>query len=250
MPALSASCLPRCGYDHRIKSWSAPRFTKKILPSFAETKNETMPVYVTQTLLDSLALHTESFLKKAVSEWQMLPHHQFACKPAPEKWSANQCLAHLNEYGRYYLPLIETSINQAIQLKQDFPMEFKTGWLGNYFTGMMLNNTDGAPVKKMSAPRAYTPQANNDSYAVIAEFIEQQEKLLSLLRKAKRVDLEKIRIPVSIAKFFRLKLGDTLLFLIAHNYRHILQADRALEPTLKKQPQKLNLFLLSEMGEK
>jgi hypothetical protein len=211
---------------------------------------KTMPVYVTQSLLDSLASHTESFLEKAVSEWQMLPDQQFAYKPAPEKWSANQCLAHLNEYGRYYLPLMETAINHAIQSKQDFSVEFKAGWLGNYFTGMMLNNTDGMPVKKMSAPRAYSPQTNDDSYAVIAEFIEQQEKLLSLLRKAKSVNLEKTRIPVSIAKFIRLKLGDTFLFLIAHNYRHILQADRALEPAVKKSSKKLDLFLLPEMKNK
>jgi hypothetical protein len=210
-------------------------------------KKKFMPVYLSQTLLDSLAEHTGSFLDKAVSEWQMLPHHRFAYKPAPEKWSANQCLAHLNEYGRYYLPLIEASIERAIQSKQDPSVNFTAGWLGNYFTGMMLNNTDGTPVKKMSAPKAYAPQTNDNSHAVIAEFIEQQEKLLSLLRKAKKVDLNKIRISVSIAKMIKLKLGDTFLFLIAHNYRHILQADRALQVSGKIEAKKLNLFLLSEM---
>jgi hypothetical protein len=206
-----------------------------------------MPVYLSQTLLDSLAEHTEAFLDKAVGEWQVIPHHQFAYKPAPDKWSANQCLAHLNEYGRYYLPLMEASINNAIQSGQNPSLEFTAGWLGNYFTGMMLNNTDGMPVKKMSAPKAYAPQTNDNSHEVIAEFIEQQEKLLSLLRKAKKTNLNTIRIPISIARFIRLKLGDTFLFLIAHNYRHILQADRALSLSVKKEPKKLNLFLLSEM---
>ncbi len=206
-----------------------------------------MPVYLSNTLLDSLADHTESFLQKAVSEWQMLPHHQFAFKAAPDKWSANQCLAHLNEYGRYYLPLMETAIEGAIQSGQNPSVRFKAGWLGNYFTGMMLNNADGMPVKKMSAPKAYDPQTNDDSYAVIAAFIEQQEKLLVLLRKAKQINLNSIRIPISIAKFIRLKLGDTFLFLIAHNYRHILQADRALLLSVKKSGKKLDLFLLGEM---
>jgi hypothetical protein len=104
-----------------------------------------MPVYLSQTLLDSLSEHTDSFLQKAVSEWQMLPHHQFAYKVNPEKWSANQCLAHLNEYGRYYLPKIESAINYAISEGQTPSIQFKAGWLGNYFTGMMLTNTDGLP---------------------------------------------------------------------------------------------------------
>jgi hypothetical protein len=82
---------------------------------------------------------------------------------------------------------------------------------------------------------------------VIAEFIEQQEKSLALLRKAKRVDLNKIRVPISIAKFIKLKLGDTFLFLVAHNYRHILQADRVLMQVVKKEPNKLKPFTLSEM---
>lgn len=187
-----------------------------------------MPVYLSNKLLNSLTGHTEVFLNKAVSEWQMLPHHKFAGKPAPEKWSANQCLMHLNSYGRYYLPQIEKAINEAIKQQQQPASQFKAGWLGNYFTEMMLTKTDGQPAKKMSSPKDHSPQTNEDSYPVIAEFIEQQEKLLTLLQKAKSIDLNKTRIPISIAKFIKLKLGDTFLFLIAHTHRHILQAERAL----------------------
>lgn len=202
-----------------------------------------MPVYLTQTLLDSLAEHTEAFLQKAVSEWQMLPPADFARQPASGKWSANQCLTHLNQYGRYYLPLMETAIDHAIRAQQKPSVKFTAGWLGHYFTKMMLNNADGTPVKKMSAPKSYDPVANDNSHEVIAEFIEQQERLLLLLQKAKQVDLATIRIPISIAKFIKLKLGDTFLFLIAHNYRHILQAGRA----LGKDQKKLHLFTLEAM---
>lgn len=188
-----------------------------------------MPVYLSRTLTDTLIAQTESFLDKAVSEWQMLPHQQFASKPSPEKWSANQCLAHLNSYGRYYLPIIEKAIDDAVKNGQQPSMHFKAGWLGNYFTKLMLPEADGKPAKKMASPKDHSPQTNNDSDAVIAEFIDQQEKLLQLLHKAKQINLNKIRIPISISKFIKLKLGDTFLFLIAHNYRHVLQSGRALQ---------------------
>lgn len=187
-----------------------------------------MPVYFSKKLLNVLSDHTESYLNKAVSEWQMQPHHKFAAKPAPEKWSANQCLMHLNSYGRYYLPQIEKAINEAIKQQKGPSKQFKAGWLGNYFTEMMLTKTNGLPAKTMRSPKDHSPQTNDDSYSVIAEFIEQQEKLLALLQKAKTIDLNTTRIPISIAKFIKLKLGDTFLFLIAHNHRHILQAERAL----------------------
>lgn len=187
-----------------------------------------MPVYLSNKLLNSLTGHTEAFLNKAVSEWQMLPHHKFGAKPAPEKWSANQCLMHLNSYGRYYLPQIEKAIKEAIEQQQEPSKQFKAGWLGNYFTEMMLTKTNGQPAKTMRSPKDHSPQTNDDSYEVIAEFIEQQEKLFALLQKAKSINLNKTRIPISIAKFIKLTLGDTFLFLIAHNHRHILQAERAL----------------------
>jgi hypothetical protein len=61
---------------------------------------------------------------------------------------------------------------------------------------------------------------------VIAEFIEQQELLLTLVRSAAVKDIGKIRIPISIAQWIRLKLGDVFGFVAAHNERHIQQAMR------------------------
>jgi hypothetical protein len=52
--------------------------------------------------------------------------------------------------------------------------------------------------------------------------------LLSLLHQARRIDLTKIRIPISLTKYIKLKLGDVFMFLIAHNMRHIKQAERAI----------------------
>ena len=205
-----------------------------------------MPVYLSQTLIDSLLEQTDTFLHKAISEWQMLPEQQFSHKASPEKWSASQCIAHLNSYGRYYLPEIEKAIQRAKMEQQRPTIRFTAGWLGNYFTKMMLTTPDGKPTKKMSSPKDHSPDNKAASYMVIAEFIEQQEKLLALLRKAKSIDLAKAKIPISIARFIKLKLGDTFLFLIAHNYRHILQADRALQNAGVIQ-EKIHPFLISEM---
>ena len=52
--------------------------------------------------------------------------------------------------------------------------------------------------------------------------------MLQLLEEAKSVDLNAVRIPISIAKFIKLKLGDVFMFLIAHNLRHVKQAERAI----------------------
>jgi len=155
----------------------------------------------------------------------MLPHHKFAYKAGENNWSANQCLQHLNSYGDYYLPRIE----KAMKAVNDPVSTFTSGWLGNYFTQLMMPSTDGIVKKKMKSPSAHAPTNNAESFAVIATFIEQQEKLLLLLEKARKKNIASIRVPVSIAPFIRLKLGDIFLFILAHNYRHVLQAQRALQ---------------------
>lgn len=195
-----------------------------------------MITYSSKKLLEGLSDHTEAFLQKATSEWQMTAHATFTKQPAAGSWSANQCIAHLNEYGRYYLPAIENAINAALTAQSAPASLFRPGWLGNYFTEMMLTDLKGSPKKKMTAPKAYSPANTADSAMVVAEFIDQQEKLLLLLRKASQVNLNGSRIPISIAKFIRLKLGDVFLFLIAHNYRHIMQAQRALGVTQNTLP--------------
>lgn len=205
-----------------------------------------MKTYNTKLLTEKLQLQTGSLLDKAVQDWQMMSLAKFSAQPGPGEWSAMQCLAHLNLYGDYYLPAIEKVINDAKQQQLQPTAVFKPGILGNYFTNMMTPREDGKPAKKMKAFKNYNPESTADSDAVIAKFIEQQEKLLALLEESKLVDLNKCKVPVSIAQYIKLKLGDVFMFLIAHNYRHVLQAERALQhagmPVAKKKTIPLQYF--------
>ena len=152
----------------------------------------------------------------------------FKKQPSPNAWSAMQCIGHLNMYGDYYLPAIEQAIMQANKTGNSASAIFTPGWLGNYFTNMM-QTSPGKGSKKMKAPKNYTITNEGLSDEVIARFIDQQEKLLVLLDKAANVNLNTIRIPISIAPFIKLKLGDVFMFLIAHNNRHVQQAERAID---------------------
>jgi len=156
----------------------------------------------------------------------LIPHSTFALRPTSESWSANECLQHLNSYGRFYLPGIEEALKKS-QIDQS-ATSFSPGWLGNYFTKLMMPGTDGKPSKKMNSPKDHSPKTIIDSPLVISEFIDQQEKLLALLNTAKKFDLNTVKVGISIAPIIKLKLGDVFRFVIAHQVRHILQAERAL----------------------
>lgn len=182
----------------------------------------------TAQLLDNLTHRTETFLQKALSEWQMMPPELLSTKPSPGQWSAAQCLEHLNIYGRHYLPAIEKAIQGAKMNGSRPAAQFSPGWLGDYFTGLMQAQPDGSLKIRMKAPKNAVPAPDPDPRAMLAEFIDQQETLLRLLRDAAAVNLNRVRIPISIAPWIRLKLGDTFLFFTAHIGRHLLQAERAI----------------------
>lgn len=89
--------------------------------------------------------------------------------------------------------------------------------------------SDGKLSKKLKSPKDHSPEIIIESHLVISEFIDQQEKLFQLLRKAMKIDLNENRVSISIAPFIKLKLGDIFMFLIAHMRRHIGQAERAMK---------------------
>ncbi|WP_207496411.1 DinB family protein [Aridibaculum aurantiacum] len=194
-----------------------------------------MPTYKTNELIEQLQQQTENFLQEAISEWQLMPAAVLLQQPAAGKWSAAQCLEHLNSYGRYYLPAIEKAIEASKAKGQNGTKSFSSGWLGNYFTNMMKPTHK---MKKMASPKDHAPKADLDAAKVVGDFIDQQERLLLLLEEAQHIDMNKATVAISIAKFIKLKLGDVFMFLVAHNERHIVQAEKALNSKVKNQKAK------------
>lgn len=186
--------------------------------------------YNTSSLLNDLQNRTETIIQKAVDSWQTFEEALMTFTTQKDKWSAVQCLAHLNSYGRYYLPQIE----KAIQSKQksEPSQSFKSSWLGNYFYQSMLPQVGNKKIKKMKSPKDHVPKTDINVAATIAEFIDQQEKILVLLEKARTINISQAKVPISIAKFVKLQLGDTFLFLIAHIERHVLQAQRMMQKSV------------------
>jgi len=174
-------------------------------------------------LIELLEKRIELHLQQTIYSLQNLPESVLLQPAADGGWSIAQCLEHLNTYGDYYLPQIKIALSKA---SHSSPSRlFQSSWLGEYFIKMMEPETGK---KKYKAFKGHIPAARLDAYATIAKFIQQQEELLSYVKQAKAVNLNEVRIPISITRLIRLKLGDVFQFIVAHDERHLQQAFRHL----------------------
>jgi uncharacterized damage-inducible protein DinB len=81
----------------------------------------------------------------------------------------------------------------------------------------------------MKAMKAYTFPNSLNVDTVLNEFEQHENELIRLLDMAQHVNLEEVRVPITITKLIKLKLGDTFRFLVAHQQRHMIQARNMLK---------------------
>ncbi len=169
-----------------------------------------------KAFITDLYQRTDAILNLAISQYQNLNEEALTFAVDEQSWNIAQCLAHLNTYGHYYLPKMKAILAKPNEVSL---APYAPSWLGNYFVGMM----DVAKQrKKYKAAKQHQPQVK-DVYAEVTEFIDQQETFLKYLKAFERVDVNKVKIPISISKWVKLRLGDVLAFMVMHNERHIDQ---------------------------
>lgn len=180
-------------------------------------------------LIEDLISRTKSTLN-AVDEFRNSSQKELNWKENPESWSVLECLEHLNLYGDFYLPEIRRRIQEA-KARGASP-EFKSGLLGNYFAESMLPKEK---LNKMKTFKDKNPAGSRLDKTVLSRFIEQQKEMLELLKKAREVNLTKVKTSISITKLIKLRLGDTLRVVIYHNQRHVVQAQNVLKSIQKQE---------------
>jgi hypothetical protein len=145
---------------------------------------------------------------------------QLNWKEDKESWSVLECLEHLNLYGDYYLPEIRKAIENSNSNNVEY---FESGFLGNYFANSMLPKEK---LNKMKTFKDKNPLNSKLDRKTIDRFIDQQQNLIELLNRSRNVNLNKVKVAISISKWIKLKLGDTFRFVINHNIRHIKQIEK------------------------
>ena len=175
-------------------------------------------------LLNDLSQLTQEIIQKVSKSIGKLSVNQINWRPNTETWSLNQIFAHLNAYAEYYHENIQKRIEKT-RFREPTSV-FVSSPLGrSAWKSMKLGNAHNVK-RKFRAPKEYNfalngkPIAENEATV----FIERQHEMLNILQLSLEVSLRKVKIPISISRIVKLRLGDCLLFVIYHNERHVQQA--------------------------
>ncbi|MFD2513184.1 DinB family protein [Pontibacter locisalis] len=178
--------------------------------------------------LEQLSQTARGLYETVATEFASLDLGFLNFKPAPESWSILECLEHLNRYSRYYNPAIAKAIAKNSDGK--FVQSISHSWLGKKSLDMVRPDN----LKKNKTVKHMNPNNSQLGRATVEEFLKHQQELLNLLQSAKGADLNKKAVPVEFFKLLKLRIGETLEFVVVHETRHVQQALRVKQQLEKR----------------
>ncbi len=178
----------------------------------------------TQWLYNEVGTITERNLNLLKTKFSKLSAHQLNWKPNPTIWSLNEIFSHLNAYAVFYHRVMHDKIDKT---RYKTPrINFVSSPLGkSAWVSMKLGNARNVK-RKFKAPSEYNPTQTPELVKedALETLINNHNDFMGVIEKSVAVNLRKVKVPISVSKLVRLRLGDALLFVAYHNDRHMQQA--------------------------
>jgi hypothetical protein len=146
--------------------------------------------------------------------------------PPGAGWSALQCLDHLNETARVYLPILAEAMEEGRQAGR-----VGAGVDGRTLRGRLLAWSQEPPARfrRRTFEELEPASGELDPDTVLEEFEVLHEELIVRINESGSLDRKRIRVRSVFDPRLVLTLGDWFAFLTAHGRRHLWQAEQALE---------------------
>ena len=140
----------------------------------------------------------------------------------PAAWSAVECLEHLNITARESLELVSDALSSTSS--QDFSGTYRVRWLIRLFIRSLE-----PPVKlKTRTNRAFLPPATLNANDVLRAYLSLKTDLLTQLSQLEGYDLNTLRVQSPFIRRAHYSVYEWLLILLAHERRHVWQAEQRL----------------------
>jgi DinB family protein len=150
-----------------------------------------------------------------------LSSEQFVLRPEPARWSIAECLVHLNLTAKLVQKITRKGIEEARERNIGGDGPFQLGARGR----LLIWIAEPPPKFRIPAPRGIAPpMAIDQPERVLPDFMHAQDEWERLLQQAEGLDLARITLG-SFFSPFRCQMSGGLMWMMAHQRRHLWQAE-------------------------
>ncbi|HYL91994.1 MAG TPA: DinB family protein [Alphaproteobacteria bacterium] len=171
---------------------------------------------------DRLAAQVNESRRRADQLASGLSRELFMRRPEPDQWSIAECITHLNITGNVVQGFMKQAVARARKNNILGKPPFKLGPRGR----ILIWVAEPPPKFRMSAPRRVVPPVTiPDPSQVMPDFMSVQDGWERLVKDADGLDLARISMGPLFSPF-RCRLSGGLMWMMAHQQRHLLQAEK------------------------
>ena len=150
-------------------------------------------------------------------------------RPGPGRWSAGECVEHLNITSRAYLALLPDAVQRAKKRGGPEQKHYRLDALGWFMSKMIgplrhVGKIRLVPVKTM--PK-FVPKRGRSKTQVLSDFVRLQAELAAVIRSADRLPLDRVKIVSPFGGRMKYSAYSALVIIARHQHRHIDQAEEA-----------------------
>jgi len=174
--------------------------------------------------LSEIIAEAEQVRRNANATFGALSAEQINWSPSTGEWSIAQCLDHLILLNEPYFPQIDKILSgqRRTSLWERVPL------LPAFFGQLVLTAVQPESEKKVKARPAFAPVSSSIDIGILVRFSTHQQDLIRRMRATAELPIEKIIITSVVSPFVTYSLLDAYRILVAHERRHLRQAERVM----------------------
>lgn len=151
-----------------------------------------------------------------------VPADVWTHRPAPDRWSAAQCIAHLNLTSEAIVPLLQDALAEARARKERFVSRYRRN-LAGWMAWRLVTPAGGL---KTATPSPFVPSVTPPVECLLADFERLQSQMLACVQSADGLPLDRVTVVSPFHGRLRYNLYAAMTLVPRHQHRHLLQAER------------------------
>ncbi|MFN7948219.1 MAG: DinB family protein [Blastocatellia bacterium] len=179
----------------------------------------------TRLSLSEMLAEIEAIAADAQRAFSHLDARQLNWQPGAEAWSVAQCLEHLLTANRRMLQPIDEALAGTKRTRFFERLPVLPGLCGRY----MIKVVSPGFKQKLKAPTTARPATSAIDAQIVSRFVTHQREIAERIKSLERLNAAQIVMTSPFLSFITYSLLDGCRLIVAHERRHLAQAQRVIE---------------------